>query len=110
MAVWKGMMFDILRGRPNLRRVLMLMDARIETKSAYRAAMDLLDEAAVAFQIVLTKADDVPAAQLAKRLAEVEALARRHTAAHPMVMVTSSETGQGIPELRAELSAFAVPP
>ena len=67
------------------------------------------DRAAVAFQIVLTKADDVPPAQFAKRLAEVEALARRHTAAHPMVMVTSSETGQGIPELRAELSAFAVP-
>ena len=109
-ADWQGMMFDYLRGRPNLRRVLLLMDARIETKSADRAAMDLLDEAAVAFQIVLTKADDVPAAQFAKRLAEVEALARRHTAAHPMVMVTSSETGQGIPELRAELSAFAVPP
>jgi GTP-binding protein len=58
---------------------------------------------------VLTKADDVPPAQFAKRLTEVEGLARRHIAAHPMVLVTSSETGQGIPELRAELSAFAVP-
>jgi GTP-binding protein len=108
-ADWQGMMFDYLRGRPNLGRVLLLMDARIETKSADRAAMQLLDDAAVAFQIVLTKADDVPPAQLAKRLAEVEALARRHTAGHPVVMVTSSETGQGIPELRAELAAFALP-
>lgn len=108
-ADWQGMMFEYLRGRPNLRRVLLLMDARIETKSADLAAMKLLDEAAVAFQIVLTKADDVPPAQFAKRLTEVEGLARRHIAAHPMVLVTSSETGQGIPELRAELSAFAVP-
>ena len=108
-ADWQGMMFEYLRGRPNLRRVLLLMDARIETKSADLAAMKLLDEAAVAFQIVLTKADDVPPAQFAKRLTEVEGLARRHIAAHPMVLVTSSETGQGIAELRAELSAFAVP-
>lgn len=108
-ADWQGMMFEYLRGRPNLRRVLLLMDARIETKSADIAAMKLLDEAAVAFQIVLTKADDVPPAQFGKRLAEVEALARRHTAAHPIVLVSSSETGQGIPELRAELAAFALP-
>ena len=108
-ADWQGMMFEYLRGRPNLRRVLLLMDARIETKSVDLAAMKLLDEAAVAFQIVLTKADDVPPAQFDKRLAEVEALARRHTAAHPMVLVTSSETGQGMPELRAELAAFALP-
>ena len=107
-ADWQGMMFEYLRGRPNLRRVLLLMDARIETKSADIAAMKLLDEAAVAFQIVLTKADDVLSEQFAKRLAEVEALARRHTAAHPMVLVTSSETGQGMPELRAELAAFAL--
>lgn len=106
---WQGVMFDYLRGRPNLLRVMLLLDARIETKSADRAAMDLLNVAAVAFQIVLTKADDVPPAQLAKRLAEVEGLARRHTAGHPVVMVTSSETGQGIPELRAELAAFALP-
>ena len=53
-ADWQGMMFEYLRGRPNLRRVLLLMDARIETKSADIAAMKLLDEAAVAFQIVLT--------------------------------------------------------
>lgn len=106
---WQGVMFDYLRGRPNLVRVMLLLDARIETKSADRAAMDLLNVAAVAFQIVLTKADDVGPRKLAARIAEAEALARRHTAAHPLVLVTSSETGQGIPELRAEIAALAAP-
>jgi GTP-binding protein len=106
---WQGVMFDYLRGRPNLMRVMLLLDARIETKSADRAAMALLDAAAVAFQIVLTKADDVGPQKLAARLAEAEALARGHTAAHPLVLVTSSATGLGIPELRAEIAAFARP-
>jgi GTP-binding protein len=106
-ADWQGLMFDFLRGRPSLRRVLLLMDARVETKPADRAAMDLLGEAAVAFQIVITKADDVKPAQLAKRQAEIQAIVAKRTAAHPLVLVTSSETGQGIPELRAEIAALA---
>ena len=104
---WQGLMFDYLRGRPNLRRVLLLMDARIETKSSDRAVMDLLDKAAVPFQLILTKADGVKPDALAKRLAEVQALARRHPAGHPLVLVTSSETGLGMDELRAELAALA---
>jgi GTP-binding protein len=104
---WQGLMFDFLRGRPSLRRVLLLMDCRVETKPADRAAMELLAEAAVAYQFVLTKADSVKPAQLAKRVEEVQALARKQTAAHPLVIVTSSETGAGIPELRAELAALA---
>ena len=106
-ADWQGLMFDFLRGRPSLRRVLLLMDSRVETKPADRAAMDLLGEAAVAYQLVLTKVDAVQPAQLASRLEEVEAIARRRTAAHPLVLVTSSETGEGIPELRAEIAAVA---
>jgi GTP-binding protein len=106
-ADWQGLMFDFLRGRPTLRRVLLLMDTRIETKPADRAAMDLLGEAAVAFQLVLTKADDVKPAQLTRRLEEIRSIARSRTAAHPLVLVTSSETGQGIPELRAEIAALA---
>jgi len=106
-ADWQGLMFDFLRGRPSLRRVLLLMDARVETKPADRAAMDLLGEAAVAFQIVVTKADAVKPAALAARLAEVQAIATKRTAAHPLVLVTSSETGEGIPELRAEIAALA---
>lgn len=106
-ADWQGLMFDFLRGRPSLRRVLLLLDARIETKPADRAAMALLGEAAVAFQLVLTKADAVAPAALERRLEEVRAIAARRTAAHPLVLATSSETGQGIAELRAELATLA---
>lgn len=104
---WQGLMFDYLRGRPNLRRVLLLMDGRIETKPSDTAVMDLLDRAAVPFQIVVTKADGVKPAQLAARQAEVQALARKHPAGHPLVLTTSSETGAGMEELRAELAALA---
>jgi GTP-binding protein len=107
---WQGLMFDFLRGRPTLRRVVLLLDARIETKPADRMAMTLLNEAAVAFQIVLTKTDGAKPWWLAQRRAEAEALARSHTAGHPLVLVTSSETGEGIPELRAELTSLALPP
>jgi GTP-binding protein EngB required for normal cell division len=72
-----------------------------------QAAMDLLGEAAVSFQLVVTKADGVKPAQLEKRVAEIEAIAKKRTAAHPLVLVTSSETGQGMAELRAELAALA---
>lgn len=106
---WQGMMFDFLRGRATLRRVLLLLDARIETKANDRQAMRLLTSAAVAFQIVLTKADAVKPPQLAKRLEEAQALARRYTAGHPLVLVTSAETGEGIPELRAEMAALGLP-
>jgi GTP-binding protein len=106
---WQGLMFDFLRGRPTLRRVLLLMDARIETKPADRAAMDLLAEAAVAYQLVVTKADAVKPPQLAKRVEEVQAIARKRTAAHPLVLVTSSETGLGMAELRAEIASLAGP-
>jgi GTP-binding protein len=108
-ADWQGLMFDFLRGRPTLRRVLLLIDARIETKESDLAAMKLLNDAAVAFQIVLTKADGAKPFWLAKRREEAAQLARRHTAGHPLVIVTSAETGEGIPELRAEIAALALP-
>ncbi|MBL6455855.1 YihA family ribosome biogenesis GTP-binding protein [Belnapia sp. T6] len=108
-ADWQGLMFDFLRGRPTLRRVLLLLDARIETKPADRMAMELLNEAAVAFQIVITKADDAKPWWLKQRIAEAEALARAQTAGHPLVLVTSSRTGEGIPELRAEMASLARP-
>jgi GTP-binding protein len=104
---WQGLMFDYLRGRPTLRRVLLLLDARIELKDADAEVMELLDRAAVTFQLVLTKADAVKSDALARKLAEVTALARRHAAAYPEVVVTSSETGQGIAELRAAIAVLA---
>jgi GTP-binding protein len=109
-ADWQGLMFDFLRGRPSLRRVLLLLDARIETKPADRAVLELLADAAVAFQIVLTKADGAKPFWLAKRQEEARALARSHTAGHPLVITTSAETKLGIEELRAELAALARAP
>jgi GTP-binding protein len=101
---WQGLMFEYLRGRPTLRRVMLLVDARIELKDADGAVMELLDRAAVTFQLVLTKVDGVKPPALERKVAEVEALARRHPAAHPDVLVTSSATGQGIEALRAAIA------
>ncbi len=106
-ADWQGMMFDYLRGRPSLRRVVLLIDSRIELKQADRDVMDLLDRAAVAFQLVLTKADGLKPGPLGRKIQEAEALARSHPAAYPRIIATSSETGAGIAALRAELAALA---
>ncbi len=104
---WQGLMFDYLRGRPTLARVFLLLDARIEIKPSDGAVMDLLDEAAVSYQLVLTKTDALKPAQQARKFAEVEALSRAHPAAYPQVIATSSETGAGIAELRVAIAALA---
>ncbi len=106
-ADWQGMMFDYLRGRPTLRRVMLLLDARIEVKQADNDVMELLDRAAVTFQIVLTKADSVKPGALERKIKEAEQLARSHAAAYPRILTTSSETGEGIAALRAELASLA---
>ena len=107
VASWTRLVGDYLRGRPNLRRVCLLVDCRHGLKDADRQALDLLDEAAVVYQAVLTKADKLTSEAVdAARRSMTSALARR-TAAHPQVLVTSSTTGQGIPELRAELATLA---
>ncbi len=104
---WQGLMFEFLRGRPTLRRVVLLLDSRIEIKASDEAVMELLDRAAVTFQLVLTKADAVKPGPRASKAAEALALARRHAAAFPQVVTTSSETGLGIAELRAALATLA---
>jgi GTP-binding protein len=104
---WQGLMFTYLRARPELRRVVLLLDARIELKEADRAVMGLLDRAAVTFQLVMTKTDGVKPLALARKREEVEALARKHPAAYPQVIATSSDTGAGIPELRAAIAELA---
>jgi GTP-binding protein len=106
-ADWQGLMFDYLRGRPTLRRVMLLLDARIEVKPSDIAVLDLLDRAAVAFQVVLTKIDAVKPPALARKQAEAVKLARAHPAAHPEILSTSSETGAGMPGLRAALASLA---
>jgi GTP-binding protein len=105
-ADWQGMMFDYLRGRPTLQRVFLLLDGRIELKPSDREVMDLLDRAAVTFQLVLTKVDGLKPPALARKMAEVASLVRSHPAAFPRVQSTSSETGDGIPALRAEVATL----
>jgi len=104
---WQGLMLDYLRGRPNLRRVFLLLDARVELKASDEVVMELLDQAAVAYQLVLTKADAVKPAALARKHAEIRALTAEHPAAIPYVITTSSTTGLGIEELRATIAGFA---
>ncbi len=104
---WQGLMLDYLRGRPNLRRVLLLLDARVEVKTADQTVLELLDQAAVAYQLVLTKADAVKPPALARKQAEIRALAAAHPAALNTIITTSSETGFGIDELRANIATFA---
>jgi GTP-binding protein len=90
-----------------LRRVLLLLDARIELKNADQTVLELLDQSAVAYQLVLTKADAVKPQALAKKLAEIRAIAAEHPAALNSVITTSSNTGLGIDALRANIASFA---
>lgn len=106
---WSALARQYLRGRPKLRRVCLLIDARHGAKDSDRELMAELDQAAVSYQAVLTKADKVKPPALA---AVCDALARelaRHPAAHPHIPVTSARTGAGIAELRAALAALAEP-
>ena len=109
-ADWQDLMFEYLRGRPTLRRVVLLMDSRIEFKASDHAVMDLLDRAAVTYQLVLTKTDGAGLRALAEKREMLAALGRKHPAAHPALLLTSSETGAGMDELRAELAAVALDP
>ena len=99
---------DYLRGRPNLKRVYLLIDARHGLKAVDAEALDALDVAAVSYQIVLTKADKIKPAEVDKVVAEtLKAIAKR-PAAFPRVLATSSEKGLGMPDLRAEIVRLCV--
>jgi len=98
---WRRLVRAYLRGRPVLKRTLLLVDARHGIKPVDRDMMKMLDEAAVSYRIVLTKADKVKASALAETEAQTEAEARKHPAAFPQLHITSSETKLGIDELRA---------
>ncbi|HUC19583.1 MAG TPA: ribosome biogenesis GTP-binding protein YihA/YsxC [Acetobacteraceae bacterium] len=104
---WQGLMLAYLRGRANLRRVLLLLDARHAPKQADAAVMAILDSAAVTFQLVLTKSDALTEGDLAMRKDALVRLARAHKAAYPEVLATSSRSGGGIAELRAALALLA---
>jgi GTP-binding protein len=96
---------NYLRGRPNLKRTYLLIDARHGLKAVDTEALDALDEAAVSYQIVLTKADKIKPAEVEEVTAETLQQISRRAAAFPRVLATSAAKGTGIPELRAEILA-----
>ena len=109
VKAWTRLADRFLRGRAGLRRVLLLIDARRGLMKTDRAVMTGLDERAVSYLIVLTKADQLKPAALAALEADLVAEAARHVAAFPAVIATSARTGLGLPELRAHLCALALP-
>jgi GTP-binding protein len=98
---WRFLINDYLRGRQVLKRTLVLIDSRHGIKDVDRDVLAMLDAAAVSYILVLTKIDKIKASALAEVLAATEAEARKHPAAHPVILTTSSEHGTGIAELRA---------
>jgi GTP-binding protein len=96
---------DYLRGRPNLKRAYLLIDARHGLKDVDQEALAAFDTAAVSYQIVLTKADKLKASEVEAVTARTLAAISKRPAAFPRVLATSSEKGLGIPELRAEIAA-----
>ena len=97
---WRFLVNDYLRGRQMLRRALLLIDSRHGVKEIDREVMAMLDEAAVSYHLVLTKADKPKASELAAVEQALAAEARSHPAAHPEIITTSSETRLGIDQLR----------
>lgn len=100
---WENLIFDYLRGRPNLRCVFVLVDARHGLKDSDERLMDMLDEAAVSYRIVLTKGD-----KKAKGVVDsVQGALKKHPAAFPDIHLTSSIKQIGIPELRAAIHTLS---
>jgi len=114
VEAWTKLVRDYLRGRVTLLRVLLLVDARHGLKSPDRAMMELLDEAAVSYQAVLTKADKIKPPRLAEVQAALQEELAKHAAAYGRVLATSAQTGSGVDEVRAEvamlLAAYGVLP
>ena len=104
---WQSMLRGYLRGRPGLIRVFVLIDARHGVKSTDETMLDLLDEAAVTYQLVLTKTDKIKPAELASVTESVAAVAKKRPAAYPGIHATSSVSLTGLPELRAEIAGLA---
>ena len=104
---WNRLIKDYLRGRVSLRRVYVLIDSRHGLKANDKLTLDLLDQTAVSYQIVLTKVDKLKTGELAKVRAATEAAIAKRPAAFPTLIATSSETGAGMDLLRAEIAQLA---
>jgi GTP-binding protein len=105
---WRHLVNDYLRGRSVLKRALVLVDARHGLKDVDREVMAMLDTAAVGYHLVLTKGDKIKPTQLEAILEATRAEAARHPAAHPALFATSSETGEGMAELRTAVLEAAL--
>ncbi|MHA7856959.1 MAG: ribosome biogenesis GTP-binding protein YihA/YsxC [Henriciella sp.] len=106
-AKWVQLTKRYLRGRANLRRVFLLVDSRRGLMDTDLETMAMLNTAAVTYQIVLTKADKIKKSALEAETKKIQTTLKKNPAAHPIVRVTSSEKGFGIPELRAEIGQIA---
>jgi GTP-binding protein len=98
---WRFLINDYLRGRAVLKRVLVLVDSRHGLKDVDREVMDMLDVAAVSYRLVLTKGDKIKPSELAIMRTKIADEVRKRPAAHPEVLATAAETGEGIADLRA---------
>lgn len=107
VAAWTDLIDAYLRGRVPLRRVLVLIDSRLSLKDSDQRVMTRLDQAAVSYQVVLTKCDKVSAQDLDGRIKALVGQLAKHPAAHPRIVPTSARTASGLDVLRGELAAFA---
>jgi len=106
VAAWGALVTDYLRGRTTLARVFLLIDSRHGIKPTDKQVAEILDDAAVTYQVVLTKGDKIKPHELEKVAEETAAALARYPAAFPEVIVTSAEKGVGIPELRATIAGI----
>jgi GTP-binding protein len=100
---WRNLMNAYLRGRTVLKRALVLVDSRHGLKDVDRDMMQMLDDAAVSYHLVLTKSDKVKPSAVGALYEGTALEAAKHPAAHPAIFTTSSETGSGIAELRTAI-------
>lgn len=107
-ADWQDMIFAYLRGRANLKRVALLIDARRGAMEIDKAVMELLDKTAVSYAVVLTKTDALSKGEFAEQRAALEAEAKRHTAAYPEIFATSAHKAAGLDGLKTHMMALAL--
>lgn len=109
VAGWHHLIKAYLKGRVLLRRVFLLIDSRHGFKDVDTEIMDLLDDAAVPYQIILTKTDELKKGELEARMDNVTTVLKKHPAAFPVILGVSSHKGMGIEELRAVMEELALP-
>lgn len=103
---WQNLIFTYLQGRVNLKRVFLLIDSRHGVKKVDEEIMELLDKAAVTYQIILTKTDKISAKELEKVITSTQSIIAKHPAAYVELLATSSEKGIGLDDVRAEIATL----